>query len=77
MDEASPDLWALGVQGDANRPVLDTSGLKALTCLTYVLDCLCVILQRRNRNGYNTYIYTVQTKTLHTLYQKDKTIFSH
>lgn len=50
MDEAGPDLWALGVQGDANRPVLDTTRLKALTCLTYVLDRLCMVLQRRNEN---------------------------
>lgn len=50
MDEAGPDLWALGVQGDANRPVLDTTRLKALTCLTYVLDRLCMVLQKRNKN---------------------------
>lgn len=50
MDEASPDLWALGVQGDANRPVLDTTRLKALTCLTYILDRLSMVLQRKNTN---------------------------
>ena len=47
MDKAGPDLWALGVQGDANRPILDTTRLKALACLTYVLDRLCMVLQRR------------------------------
>lgn len=49
MDEAGPDLWALGVQGDANRPVLDTTRLKALTCLTHVLDRLCMVLQRSKK----------------------------
>lgn len=65
MDEASPDLWALGVQGDANRTVLDTTRLKAFACLTDILDCLCMVLQRRNRNTW-----------YNTLTQKDNHLFT-
>lgn len=60
MDEASPDLWALGVQGDANRPVLDTTRLKALTCLTYILDRLGMVLQRKNTNKTGVTHHSIQ-----------------
>lgn len=54
VDEARPDLRALGVQGDANGPVLDATGLKALTGLAYVLDGLCVVLPRGNQKKKQT-----------------------
>lgn len=46
LDEAGPDLWALGVQGNTNRSVLDTARLEALACLTHILDGLCMVLQK-------------------------------
>lgn len=45
LDEASPDLWTLGIQGNANRPVLDAAWFEAFTRFTYVLDGLCMVLQ--------------------------------
>lgn len=46
FDEASPDFWPLGVQSNANGPVLNAARLKALTCLTHVLDCPFVVLKK-------------------------------
>lgn len=46
FDEASPDLWSLGVQSDAHWPVVDAAWFEALASFTYVLDGLCVVLQK-------------------------------
>ena len=45
FDQSGPDLWPLGVQGDAHGPVVDAAGLKALTGLANILDGLAVVLK--------------------------------